>query len=179
MEWQWHQLDQCRSSAPLCRQITSPAPHYSNFSQAGCSSWRQTNSVKAVKEGNYDMINVWHPVYLLYRPNIFAVSEAPVTWTCRTLYRVLITLNFSPGCFSSLGIKQRTNDGCVWCRIAISLASCSCFRQTKHSSVESQHFDRHSTNIIHSDNFVPLKYHLPVKKVTKNLRRTLVAEIVW
>ena len=30
-------------------QITTPAPHHSIFLQAGCSSWRPTNSVKAPK----------------------------------------------------------------------------------------------------------------------------------
>jgi len=36
-------------SAPRCRQIASPAPHYSVFLQAGCPSCRQTNSFKALK----------------------------------------------------------------------------------------------------------------------------------
>jgi len=36
-------------SAPRSRQITTPAPHYSVFSQAGCPSCRPTNSVKGLK----------------------------------------------------------------------------------------------------------------------------------
>jgi len=36
-------------SAPHSRQITTPAPHYSVFLQAGCPSCRPTNSVKALK----------------------------------------------------------------------------------------------------------------------------------
>ena len=36
-------------SAPCSRQITMPAPHHSVFLQAGCSSCRPTNSVKALK----------------------------------------------------------------------------------------------------------------------------------
>ena len=36
-------------SAPRCRQITTPAPHYSSFLQAGCPSCHPTNSVKALK----------------------------------------------------------------------------------------------------------------------------------
>ena len=36
-------------SAPLSRQITTPAPHRSVFLQAGCPSCRPTNSVKALK----------------------------------------------------------------------------------------------------------------------------------
>ena len=36
-------------SAPRFRQITTPAPHYSSFLQAGCPSCRPTNSVKALK----------------------------------------------------------------------------------------------------------------------------------
>ena len=35
--------------APRSRQITTPAPHYSLFLQAGCPSCRPTNSVKALK----------------------------------------------------------------------------------------------------------------------------------
>ena len=47
-EWQWHQLGM-RKSAPRSRQITMPAPHHSVFLQAGCSSCRPTNSVRALK----------------------------------------------------------------------------------------------------------------------------------
>jgi len=36
-------------SAPRSRQITTPAPHHSVFSQAGCPSCRPTDSVKALK----------------------------------------------------------------------------------------------------------------------------------
>jgi len=35
-------------SAPGSRQITTPAPHYSSFLQAGCPSCLPTNSVKAL-----------------------------------------------------------------------------------------------------------------------------------
>jgi len=38
-EWQWHQLG----------RMTMPAPHHSVFLQAGCPSYRPTNSVKALK----------------------------------------------------------------------------------------------------------------------------------
>jgi len=41
-------------SAPRSRQITTPALHYSSFSQAGCPSCRPTNSVKALKELKYN-----------------------------------------------------------------------------------------------------------------------------
>ena len=47
-EWQWHQLDICKS-APCSRQITMPAPHHSSFLQARCPSCHPTNSVKALK----------------------------------------------------------------------------------------------------------------------------------
>ena len=39
----------CKQSAPRSRQITTPTTHHSNFLQAGCSSWRPTDSVKALK----------------------------------------------------------------------------------------------------------------------------------
>jgi len=39
----------CKSFAPRSRQITSHASTSSlNFLQAGCSSWRPTNSIKAL-----------------------------------------------------------------------------------------------------------------------------------
>ena len=43
-------------SAPHSRQIAIPAPHHSVFLQAGCPSWRPTNSVKAQNGTQY-----WHP----------------------------------------------------------------------------------------------------------------------
>jgi len=45
--WQWHQLDHMQIIFTSLRQITTPAPH--PFLQAGCSSWRQSNSVKPLK----------------------------------------------------------------------------------------------------------------------------------
>jgi len=36
-------------SAPRSRQITMPAPHHSSFLQAGCPSYRPTNSDKALE----------------------------------------------------------------------------------------------------------------------------------
>jgi len=46
-EWQWHQLGHVQVCTLL--QITTPAPHRSEFLQAGCPSCRPTNSVKALK----------------------------------------------------------------------------------------------------------------------------------
>ena len=45
--WCLTSLPPCRSLARRSRQITTPAPHHW-FLQAGCSSWRPTNSVKAM-----------------------------------------------------------------------------------------------------------------------------------
>jgi len=49
MGWQWHQLDHMQNCKSFAPQISMPAPHHSIFLQAGCSSWRPTNSVKALK----------------------------------------------------------------------------------------------------------------------------------
>jgi len=38
----------CKQSAPCCRQITTPTPHYSIL-QAACPSRRPTNSINALK----------------------------------------------------------------------------------------------------------------------------------
>jgi len=46
---QWYQLDHIRKPfAPRSTQITTLAPHLSIL-QAGCSSWRPTNSVKSTE----------------------------------------------------------------------------------------------------------------------------------
>ena len=46
----------CKQSAPHFRQITTPTVQHliTEFVQAECSSWRQTNSVKALKAQNID-----------------------------------------------------------------------------------------------------------------------------
>ena len=45
----------CKQSAPCSRQTTTPTPHHSIL-LAGCSSWCQTNSVKALKAHNSSII---------------------------------------------------------------------------------------------------------------------------
>jgi len=68
-EWQWHQLGNMQVS----RQITRRTPHHSVFLQAGCPSWRPTNSVKALKADHilnshyitvtfllHDGVGCWH-----------------------------------------------------------------------------------------------------------------------
>jgi len=45
----------CKQSALCCRQITTPTPHHSIFLQAGCSSQRQTNNVKALKALSFSL----------------------------------------------------------------------------------------------------------------------------
>jgi len=48
MVWQWHQLDhKCKSFAPHSRQKRQHL--ITQFLQNGCSTWRQTNNVKAPK----------------------------------------------------------------------------------------------------------------------------------
>ena len=47
------------NSAPRSRQITTPAPHYSVFLQAGCPSCHPTNSVKALK-ANKEIVRSLH-----------------------------------------------------------------------------------------------------------------------
>jgi len=46
--WQWHQLNHMQI---ICAslQTDNPPQHIAQFLQAGCPSWRQTNSVKASK----------------------------------------------------------------------------------------------------------------------------------
>ena len=58
-------------SAPCSRQITTPASHHSVFLQAGCSSCRPTNSVKALKANSTNNTqvlasNLTNPVVFLF-----------------------------------------------------------------------------------------------------------------
>ena len=48
-EWQWHQLGHMRVCTSLQTDNHASAPHHSSFLQAGCTSCRPTNSVKALK----------------------------------------------------------------------------------------------------------------------------------
>jgi len=50
----------CKSFAPRSRQITTPVPHHSIL-QAGCPSYRQTNSDKALKADGVS-VNVYFPL---------------------------------------------------------------------------------------------------------------------
>jgi len=48
-EWQWHQLGHMQVCTSLQTDKNNPAPLHSVFLQAGCHSYRPTNSVKALK----------------------------------------------------------------------------------------------------------------------------------
>jgi len=50
MGWQWHQLDHMQIICTLLQTDNHASTSSLNFLQAGCSSWCQTNSVKALKE---------------------------------------------------------------------------------------------------------------------------------
>jgi len=47
-EWQWHQLGHMQVCTSLQTDKNNPAPLHSVFLQAGCHSYRPTNSVKAL-----------------------------------------------------------------------------------------------------------------------------------
>ena len=49
-------------SAPHSRQITTPAPHHSVFSQARCPSCRPTNSVKLALKASQSSTTNWHKI---------------------------------------------------------------------------------------------------------------------
>ena len=86
----------CKSSAPHYRQITTPSAHLSNVLQAGCSSWRPTNSVKAlnallilihthVHRSASEPTCVFHCMHI--RQDIFIGTQTQVhvavAWQCR------------------------------------------------------------------------------------------------
>jgi len=48
----------CKLQVCTSYQITTPTSHHSVFLQAGCPSWRQTNSVKALKETSVNRRNI-------------------------------------------------------------------------------------------------------------------------
>ena len=67
-------------SAPRSRQVTTPAPHHSVFLQAGCSSCRPTNSIKALKARSRTC-----SLYRKYlAPKIPSGQERPSYTGCRT-----------------------------------------------------------------------------------------------
>ena len=74
-------------SAPRSRQITTPAPHYSSFLQAGCPSCRPTNNVKALKaQVTHYQSNATIAV-LLWRPEVPEITFATywlgrIIWQC-------------------------------------------------------------------------------------------------
>jgi len=48
--WQWHQLDHMQIVCTTLQTDNHASTPSVSFLQAGCSSWRPTNSVKALKE---------------------------------------------------------------------------------------------------------------------------------
>ena len=49
MGWQWHQLDHTQIICTSLQTDNHASTSSLNLLQAGCSSWRPTNSVKALK----------------------------------------------------------------------------------------------------------------------------------
>jgi len=63
----------CKQSTPCFRQITTPRPHYSIL-QAGCSSWRPTNSIKALKA------QAWYEKYIAVKHFWPENHSSPSPW---------------------------------------------------------------------------------------------------
>ena len=57
-EWQWHQLGHMQICTALQTDNHASTPPLS-FLQAGCPSCHPTNSIKALKARNNNLINVW------------------------------------------------------------------------------------------------------------------------
>jgi len=86
--WQWHQLDHIKSFAPRSRQITTPAP-ITQFLQVGCSFWRPTNSVRALK------ISV-----IAWQANFYAMLH----WKCKKS-RAIVVKHSVVFCFLSIHVQ--------------------------------------------------------------------------
>ena len=125
------------------RQIAMPAPHYSFFLQVWCSSWRPTNSVKAVKvKGHCTWIQLiiglwwWEPGHVI-------TSIAPVLHDFNWLFVhpcvifKLVTTGFVFGQQTALEIcwhlsgSHSENKKCTRCQTLCSLqcSSHKLFRQ--------------------------------------------------
>jgi len=63
----------CKQSTPCFRQITTPRPHYSVL-QAGCSSSRPTNSIKALKA------QAWYEKYIAVKHFWPENHSSPSPW---------------------------------------------------------------------------------------------------
>ena len=83
-EWQWHQLGRMQVCTSLQTDNHSSTPPLS-FLQAGCPSYRPTNSIKALKahqstEGSTPSTYVYNtPTQLLYRPTLYPATLQPAT----------------------------------------------------------------------------------------------------
>ena len=88
--------DICKS-ATHSRQITTPAPHHSDFLQAGCPSCRPTNSVKALKvqECPENQIRYTHTFRL------YLGFTSPISATVHL--RLLTSQFYSLQCFDAVG----------------------------------------------------------------------------
>ena len=75
-EWQWHQLGHMQVCTSL--QLTTPAPHHSEFLQAGCPFCHPTNSIKALKANIIPLSKQLH--------DNFTTSKVPHLWLQLPLY---------------------------------------------------------------------------------------------
>ena len=83
-DWQWHQLGRMQVCTSLQTDNHASTPPLS-FLQAGCPSYRPTNSIKALKahqsmEGSTPSTYVYNtPTQLLYRPTLYRATLQPAT----------------------------------------------------------------------------------------------------
>ena len=90
-EWQWYQLGhmQVCTSLQTDNHTSSPAPHHSVFLQAGCPSWRPTNSVKErkakalkAKKQSYALTTKSTTCVIQYRGYFADIMQKRIATTC-------------------------------------------------------------------------------------------------
>jgi len=85
-EWQWHQLG--HRQICILPQTTMPAPYYSRFLQAGCPSYHQTNSIKALKANNNKRNHTYRATFDFMQHGQKSYSSKTVQPNCTLSYSV-------------------------------------------------------------------------------------------
>jgi len=139
MIWQWHQLDHVQI---ICTSL-QPASYHTTFLQAECSSWRPTNSVKALKAShnspqylparfhwNYLSLKTenfndrsctqMEKLFTVERPIRQWISQSTSAQTCHNKTNLTTSTSFSSKIFSrswgTNSLKPFMN-AAIWCRM--------------------------------------------------------------
>ena len=98
MGWQWHQLDHMQIICTTLQTDNHVSAPTLNFLRAGCSSWRPTNSVKALKDKFADTV-------------VLFVICCIVVYNCEKVSMTIETVTVARQCNSSIHIRAGSYHG--------------------------------------------------------------------